>query len=126
MEYSFFYDEQRVLLTLKQRSYWSMETFVRYEQDYLAQHDRIRTRHRNYRVFADCVDYPVQSIEVGEAFAALFSKLMSENKGRYAIIVSSALNRIQAQRLIPQPNVKVFTEGKAAMDWLFEPGSLPG
>lgn len=126
MEYSFSYDEQRVLLTLKQRGYWSLETFGRYEREYLAQHDHIRTRHRNYRVFADCADYPVQSTEVGEAFTALFAKLMSENKGHNAIIVSSALNRIQAQRLIPQPNVKIFTDGKAAMDWLFEPGSLPG
>lgn len=125
MEYSFSYDEQRMLLTLTQRGYWSLETFDRYKREFLSWHDKIRIRRRNYRVFSDCANYPVQSNDVGEAFGIFFSNLMKENKGHYAIIAGSTLNKIQVQRLIPQPNVKVFTEGEAAMAWLFEPGSLP-
>jgi hypothetical protein len=32
---------------------------------------------------------------------------------------------MQAKRVIPQPNVEVFTDRAEAMAWLFEPGSLP-
>ena len=125
MEYSFSYDEQRVLLALTQSGYWSLATFDRYKREFLAWHDKIRLRHRSYRVYADCANYPVQSNEVGEAFGVFFFSLMKENKGHYAIIAGSTLNKIQVRRLIPQPNVKVFTDGEIAMAWLFEPGSLP-
>lgn len=125
VEYSFSYDEPRILLMIELNGYWSLETFNGYKQEYLAWHDKIRRRHPHYRAFGDCVNYPVQSNEVGQAYIGLFSKLLSENNGYNAILVASSLSRIQAQRLIPQSNVKVFTERKAAMDWLFEPGSLP-
>ncbi len=125
MDFSFSYDEQRILLMITQSHYWSLDTFLRYKQEFLAVHEKIRTRRRHYRVFADCTDYPVQSNEVVEAFAGFFNTLMNENKGHYAIIAGSTLNKMQVQRVIPQSNVKVFTDRDAAMAWLFEPGSLP-
>jgi hypothetical protein len=124
--FSFSYDPERVLLTVVQKGYWSMDVFRDFERDFLLQHDRIRSAHQNYRVFADCREYPVQSSEVGEAFGKLFMKLMAENKGYYAIIAASTLNKMQAKRAIPQPNVQVFSDTEEAMEWLFIEGSLPG
>jgi hypothetical protein len=123
--FSFSYDAQRILLTVVQRGYWDMAEFRSYEREYLAQHSRIRLQHRNYRVIAECRDYPVQSAEVGIAFAALFDKLMNENKGHCAILTPSTLNKIQAKRAIPYANVQVFSDEQEAMDWLFVEGSLP-
>jgi hypothetical protein len=124
--FSFSYDPERVLLTVVQKGYWSMDVFRDFERDFLLQHDRIRSAHQNYRVFADCREYPVQSSEVGEAFGKLFMKLMAENKGYYAIIAASTLNKMQAKRAIPQPNAQVFSDTEEAMEWLFIEGSLPG
>jgi hypothetical protein len=124
--FSFSYDPERVLLTVVQKGYWSMDVFRDFERNFLLQHDRIRSAHQNYRVFADCREYPVQSSEVGEAFGKLFMKLMTENKGYYAIIAASTLNKMQAKRAIPQPNVQVFSDTEEAMEWLFIEGSLPG
>ena len=123
--FSFSYDRGRVLLTVVQKGYWSMDVFRDFERDFLLQHDRIRIAHKDYRVFADCREYPVQSTEIGEAFGKLFLKLMAENKGHYAIIAASTLNKIQAKRAIPQPNVQVFSDTEEAMEWLFVDGSLP-
>lgn len=119
------YDPTRVLLHVVQRGYWSLPVFRDFEAAFLKRHAEIRRTHRHYRVLADCRDYAVQSAEVGEAFAALFAKLMTENHGHYAIIAASTLNKLQAKRAIPQPNVQVFTDQDEAMAWLFEPGSLP-
>lgn len=124
--FSFSYDANRILLTVVQRGYWSMEVFRDYERAYLANHGRIRLDHRNYRVFADCRDYPVQSTDVGQAFAMLFDKLMSENKGHCVIITPSTLSKMQAKRAIPYPNVQVFSDTNEAMEWLFIDGSLDG
>jgi hypothetical protein len=123
--FSFSYDPGRVLLTIVQKGYWSMAVFGDFERDFRLQHDRIRLAHKSYRVFSDCRDYPVQSTDIGEAFGKLFVKLMAENKGHYAIIAASTLNKIQAKRAIPQPNVQVFSDADDAMDWLFIEGSLP-
>lgn len=123
--FSFSYDPTRVLLTVVQKGYWSMPVFRDFERDFLRNHDRIRLTRKCYRVFADCRDYPVQPTEIGEAFGTLFLKLMDENKGHYAIIAASTLNKIQAKRAIPHPNVQVFSDADEAMDWLFLEGSLP-
>lgn len=123
--FSFSYDPDRVLLSIVQRGYWSLPVFLDYEREYLAHHDQIRLHRRSYRVFADCSDYPVQSVEVGEGFARLFDRLMRNNHGRYAILTSSTLNKMQAKRAIPQENVQVFSDREAAMAWLFEEGALP-
>jgi hypothetical protein len=124
--FSFSYDASRILLTVVQRGYWSIEVFRDYEREYLANHGRIRADNRNYRVFADCRDYSVQSADVGQAFALLFDKLMSENKGRCVIITPSTLSKMQAKRSIPYPNVQVFSDTDEAMEWLFVDGSLDG
>lgn len=123
--FSFSYDPGRVLLSIVQKGYWSMAVFRDFEREFLAHHQRIKLGRKSYRVFADCREYPVQSTEIGEAFGKLFMKLMDENKGHYAIMAASTLNKIQAKRAIPQPNVQVFSDTEEAMEWLFVEGSLP-
>jgi hypothetical protein len=125
--FSLSYDPARILLSVVQAGYWKIAEFRDFETEFLAQHRRIRAQHKSYRVIADCRDYPVQSAEIGEAFALLFQTLMDENKGHYAIIAATTLNKLQAKRAIPQDNVAVFSaeEMDEAMAWLFEDGSLP-
>ena len=124
--YSFSYDAGQNLLTVVQQGYWSMDEFRAYERDYLAHHQQIRKQHRNYRVLADCRDYPIQGADVGVAFATLFDRLMSENRGYVVILTLSALSKIQAKRAIPYANVQVFSDIDQAKEWLFVEGSLAG
>jgi hypothetical protein len=125
MTFQLSYDPSRILMSVVQQGYWSVPEFRKFEAEFLKLHNDIRKQHRNYRVMADCRDFSVQSSEVGEAFGILFEKLMVENKGHYAILVQTSLNKLQAKRAIPQPNVKVFTNWDEAMVWLFANDSLP-
>jgi|EndMetStandDraft_4_1072995.scaffolds.fasta_scaffold273760_2 hypothetical protein len=117
--HSFSYDEGSALLTIVQQGYWSMADFRDYERDFLTWHERIRKRRKNYRVLADCRDYPVQSAEIGEAFGALFNTLMAQNDAPYAIVVASMLNKLQARRALPFANIQLFSDLREAQDWLF-------
>ncbi len=123
--FEFSYDPDRVLMTIMQQGYWSLSVFGTFEAAFLKLHGDIRRQRSSYRVIADCRDFAVQSAEVGQAFGALFEKLMAENKGHYAIIAATVLNSLQAKRALPQANVQVFTDRDKAMAWLFEDGSLP-
>lgn len=116
--HSFSYDEGRALLTVVQQGYWSMADFRDFERDFLAWHARIRLKRKNYRVLADCRDYPVQSAEISEAFSTLFGKLMPQNDAPYAIVVASMLNKMQARRALPFANIQVFANLDEARDWL--------
>jgi hypothetical protein len=116
--HSFSYDESQALLTVVQQGYWSIADFRAFEHDFLIQHARIRVKRRSYKVLADCRDYPVQPPEIGAAFGVLFEKLMGENKGPYAIVAASALNKMQARRALPFPNIQIFTDLDEAKSWL--------
>lgn len=123
--FHFSYDPDKILVRLSQQGYWSISVFRAFEAEFLKLHASIRKTNSNYRVIADCSDFPVQSAEIGEAFRVLFNKLMAENKGHYAILARSMLNKLQAQRAFPHPHVQVFMDSDEAMAWLFEDGSLP-
>jgi hypothetical protein len=126
MDYQFSYDGNRTLMTIVQNGYWSMETFHAFEAEFLARHQEIFARHKNYRVLADCADFNVQSNEVGSGFAGLFERVMAEYRGRYAIIVGSTMNKLQARRVIPHANVEIFTkeEREQAIAWLLDDEGL--
>lgn len=125
--FSFSYVATRALLTVVQQGYWSIEEFRDYERQFYTHHRMIMQARSSYRVISDCREYPVQSPEVSDAFEALFQVLMAENKGRYAIVAASALNKIQARRVIPHRHVEIFSkdEWDKAMQWLFDEDSLP-
>ncbi|MFA5966414.1 MAG: hypothetical protein WC804_20545, partial [Sphingomonas sp.] len=76
-------------------------------------------KRKSYRLLADCRDYPVQSVEIGEAFGILFDKLMPQNDAPYAIVVASMLNKLQARRALPFANIQLFSDLNEARDWLF-------
>ncbi|WP_147418736.1 STAS/SEC14 domain-containing protein [Sphingobium terrigena] len=123
--FEFSYDPDRNLMRLVQADYWSLADFRAFEAEFTKRHMTIRRTSQNYRVLADCRDFPVQSAEISQAFGAFFDRILNENKGRYAIVASSMLNKLQARRALPQGNVQVFSEPDEAMAWLFEDGSLP-
>ncbi|MBT2185882.1 hypothetical protein [Sphingobium nicotianae] len=119
------YDPDRILMSIVQQGYWSMAEFREFEAQFSKLHNDIRKQHRNYRVIADCRDFAVQSPEIGQAFGVMFEKLVAENKGHYAILLQTTLNKLQAKRAIPQAHVHTFTDREEAMTWLFEDDSLP-
>jgi hypothetical protein len=46
------------------------------------------------------------------------------NGGPIALIAGSMLNKMQAERVFPYPNVRVFLDSDAAREWLFRDGVL--
>jgi hypothetical protein len=119
------YDDARRLLTAELKGYWDMPTFMAYQSDLRALHGKIRQRHGNYRFLAESAEFAVQSPEVGMAFEQLARDLNSSNKGPFAIVTRTRINKMQAQRVLPAPNLRVFMDRDEAIAWLFEEGRLP-
>lgn len=119
------YDEARRLLTAELKGFWDMPMFMAYQSELRALHARIRVRHGNYRFLAESAEFAVQSPEIGMAFERLADDLSSSNMGPFAIVAGTRINKMQAQRVLRKPNLRVFMDRDEAMTWLFDEGRLP-
>ncbi|SDD22269.1 hypothetical protein SAMN05444678_110147 [Sphingomonas sp. YR710] len=119
------YDDARRLLTAELKGFWDMRTFTAYQSELRALHAKIRVRHGNYRFLAESSEFAVQSPEISMAFEQLANDLSSGNKGPFAIVAGTRINKMQAQRVLPTPNLRVFMDRDEAIAWLFEEGRLP-
>jgi hypothetical protein len=116
--YKLSYDPELALLEYDLNGYWSMDDFSRFEREIRACHVQIRKDRTSYRVLSNGGDFAVQSADVRAAFEALFDALGKDNEGAFAVVVSSALSSIQAKRVLPRANVRIFSDAVEARRWL--------
>lgn len=119
------YDEDSILLKLTLKGYWTMEEFKAYEAEVISVVQQINRRHKNFRILSESAEFEVQSIEIGAAFAEGLGIIAKANAGPIALVAGSILNKMQAERVFPYPNVRVFLDSDAAREWIFRDGALP-
>jgi len=120
------FDEAQVLMTLTLEGHWTLDEFRAYEAEFLAVTRDIRKRHRAFRILSESTNFPVQSAEVAGAFTQSIGAVVRGDEGPVALVVGSMLNKMQAERVFPYPNVRVFLGEDEARAWLFRDGALPG
>ena len=79
---------------------------------------RLESRGIRYDILSDARDFGVQSKEITEAFDRMMARHADYGTRRTAIIVSSHLSRMQAQRVMSAPDIRVFLGYEEARDWL--------
>lgn len=75
-----------------------------------------RNRFGRFRFIADTADAPVQPQEVIENLPTP-SQIISDPGDRWAVIVSSTLAKLQANRLLAHPQAQAFLSASAAETW---------
>ncbi|HEX8447529.1 MAG TPA: hypothetical protein VF649_13060 [Sphingomonas sp.] len=73
-----------------------------------------------YDALCDSRGFPVQSGEVSLALGRINDVGRTMRSGRTAIVVGSTMNKLQAQRTLIDPDLRVFLTLDAAMAWLGE------
>ena len=114
-------DEQAAILHLKLTGFWTPDTMRQFAAALVPAVERLQRRCATYSVLSDSTEFPVQSPEVGEGFERIMAAGASRTRGRTAIIVSTMLNKLQAQRVFRSPNVRIFLDRDGALAWLAEP-----
>ncbi|HEU0044029.1 hypothetical protein [Sphingomonas sp.] len=66
----------------------------------------------------DSRDFPVQSAEVSNALGLIDKAGSAMRQGRVAIVVGSMINKLQAERTLTSPDVRVFLTMEDAEAWL--------
>ena len=107
-------EKQILMSTLK--GFWSDDTAHQYRQALECEMAKIRRTRRPIACLSDARDFPVQTEAVMKILAARSTP--GEGARKLAIVVSRALNTMQAQRSFPTDRVKVFKDMEDATAWL--------
>lgn len=117
--YNFSYDADTALMHVTKSGFWTLAEFRGFETAFMAHHREIVRTQPHYCVLGDCTDYSVQSAEISAAYTTFFDDFSRINRNRFAILVSSALAKMQAKRAMPHESIEIFTDRQQAMTWLF-------
>ncbi len=118
--YDIRFDEQRGLLKLTLRGFWSLGTLDAVRTELVEVAARVRQQHSSFPVLSDSSAFAVQSVEVADRLGELMLAGAQVNSGRVAIVVGSILNKKQAERALQAPNLRVFVDKEEALEWLMQ------
>lgn len=118
MLYTIQISENPSLLRVALRGFWTLDTFHAFMEESGRALQGIIAVHGRFDMLSDCRDFPVQSAEVSAAFLNLKQASTEASGNRIAVYTPSALGRMQAERLLGNPDCKIFASEKDALEWL--------
>ncbi|HEX8384173.1 MAG TPA: hypothetical protein VF592_12450 [Sphingomonas sp.] len=121
--YEMQYDMVANLFLYRMRGFWTMEIIGRFVADLQAAAARIRRVPLHFDTLCDSTDFPVQSTEVSLALGKIMAGAIKMRTGRTAIAVGSKLNKMQAERTLAHPSVRIFLSMDDARAWLQTPAT---
>ncbi|WP_326525668.1 STAS/SEC14 domain-containing protein [Sphingomonas sp.] len=72
----------------------------------------------DFRVLVESFDFPVQATDVADLLSQIMRDGIDLTTGHVAVVVGSQLNKLQAERTLVHPRVRIFREMDEAMRWL--------
>jgi hypothetical protein len=76
----------------------------------------------DFNVIVESLDFPVQASGVADLLTGIMQRGMAKTSGHAAIVVGSYLNKLQAERTLVHPRLRVFPSVEAAETWLADIG----
>ena len=114
--YNVAYDSDAGIVRMSTTGFWDTQTVTALGAELYPLLVKVKASGRPVLVLSDARDYPVQSAEVGQAFARMDADL-APLRTRLAMVVSSTLNKMQARRAAGDA-VGFFTSYEDAEEWL--------
>lgn len=111
-------DLQLRLLRIVMRGFWDAAVMADYST--VVRHrmgDLLRTGGCRY-ILIDMVGFPIQSQEVAEGHAAFLRIVKNRGDTRVALVMQSALSKLQAARVASDTGHATFRTEEEAMAWL--------
>lgn len=112
------HDQRLGMLRVTLRGFWNGATMAGYTQAVQrCMADLRRTGGCKY-VLINMIDFPIQSTQIADAHAANLRNVKRIAGVRVALVMQSALSRLQASRVAADTGHRTFATEDAALDWL--------
>lgn len=120
--YSIDVDPLRDLVRVRLSGFFTTEEIDRFEAELQREHRRLGCDRRGGPLtLNDLTAMSIQSQEVLARWGEFLANPTHRSR-RLALVVASALGRMQLQRIIGDRNARVFTDAVEAEKWLFSEG----
>ena len=114
--YTVAFDSDAGIIRMSTTGFWGTQTVAALGAELHPLLVKVKGSGRPVLVLCDARDFPVQTAEVGQAFARMDAEL-APLRTRMAMVVSSTLNKMQARRAAGD-TVSFFTSCDDAERWL--------
>ena len=115
------YDPRANRIVLHVSGFWTVEEVRAFAAATGAKSQEARAIRDDYDVLVESLDFPVQASDVADLLTQVMLGGMALTSGRAAVVVGSQLNRMQAERTLVHPHVRVFLTLAEAEAWLDMP-----
>lgn len=115
------YDRGANCLNIRVAGFWKPEDVAAMAREAGAKALAARAIRPDFDACVESLDFPVQAMDVADLLATSVRAGLSLTTGRAAIVVGSQLNKVQAERTLADPRLRVFLTMDAARAWLAEP-----
>lgn len=115
------YDHSANCLNIRVAGFWKPEDVAVMAREAGAKALAARAIRPDFNACVESLEFPVQAMDVAELLATSVRAGLSLTTGRAAIVVGSQLNKVQAERTLADPRLRVFLTLEAARTWLAAP-----
>jgi hypothetical protein len=112
------YDGAANCLNIKVAGFWKPEDVTLFAKEVGLKARSAMAIRKDFNACVESPDFPVQAMDVAELLAAIMRGAMTLTTGRAAVVVGSQLNKVQAERTLMHPRVRVFRSTDGAREWL--------
>jgi hypothetical protein len=106
------------LMRIRVEGFWAAEVMAAYVAELGRQTEALRKTGGCGRILVDMSDYPIQSRAIADGHARIIAHGQRTMNARTAIIMTSALSRLQAMRVAHLAGHELFDDETSAMRWL--------
>ncbi|MEG3176631.1 hypothetical protein U1872_10355 [Sphingomonas sp. RB3P16] len=112
------HQSQPGVLRISVRGFLAPADAVALGQAVLAGAQAARAQRADFDVLVISLGFPVQANDVADQLGRIMQRGMLLTQGRAAVVVGSQLNKLQAERTLQHPRLRVFDTIEAATGWL--------
>ncbi|UZK67128.1 hypothetical protein [Sphingomonas sp. M1-B02] len=120
------YDPRANVLDIHVSGFWKPEDVADFARAIGAKAHEARAIRDDFDVMVESLDFPVQANDVADLLTNVMRGGTTLTSGNVAVVVGSQLNRLQAERTLAHPRLKVFLSIDDARHWLDETGQPAG
>lgn len=116
--YELQFDPVLGFLTIKLGGFWDDKSVQLFRAELRSTIRQITSGNRDFQTLCDCRGFVVQSQTVMNEIAQTMANGVETKLGRTAIVVDSVLSKMQINRLVANPKIKLFENFELASAWL--------
>jgi hypothetical protein len=112
------YDSNANVVRISVKGFWKPEDVPALARAVGAALQQARTFSDRFDVLVESLEFPVQANDVADLLANILHGGAALSSGHFAVVVGSHLNRLQAERTLVHPRLRVFLSMDEAQSWL--------